>query len=334
MKNAQAFMPASATWLYTYAMISFPTANDAAPVLGLGIDAGGTQTRWALASVDGVIVADGVVEGLSALKMNSDAGRAAVYATFARLCQAVLTVGQPRAVVAGLTGFGGDDVVLVQMLAILLALDAGKISVGNDIEIAYRDSFEPGQGYLVYAGTGSIAAWIDADGAFHRAGGRGVLLDDGGGGYWIAREALRHIWRREDEAPGSWQSSPMAEAVFAQLGGSEWSLSRAFMYGQERGAIGRLALAVAASADTDPLALDILQRAGQELARLALALTARYGARPVVLAGRAAQLHPAIAAGMRAALPVALMLEQKVARSHEAAARLAVRTASLYADKD
>lgn len=315
-------------------MISFPTANNAVPVLGLGIDAGGTQTRWALATVDGAIVADGTVEGLSALQMSSDAGRSAVHATFARLCQAVLAVGKPRAVVAGLTGFGGDDVVLAQMLATLLALDAAHVSVGNDIDIAYRDSFEPGEGYLVYAGTGSIAAWIDADGGFHRAGGRGVLLDDGGGGYWIAREALRHIWRREDEAPGSWQSSPMAQAVFAQLGGSDWSLSRAFMYGQDRGAIGRLALAVAASAESDPFALGILQCAGRELARLVLALTARYGPRPVVLAGRAAQLHPAIAVAMRAALPVSLMMEQKVARSHEAAAKLAARTASLYAGKD
>lgn len=315
-------------------MISSPASNTDTAVLGLGIDAGGTQTRWALANADGAIVADGAVEGLSALQMGSDAGRAAVHATFATLCKQVLAVGQPRAVVAGLTGFGGDDVVLAKMLSALLALDAGDIRVGNDIDIAYRDSFEPGEGYLVYAGTGSIAAWIDADGVFHRAGGRGVLLDDGGGGYWIAREALRHIWRREDEAPGSWQSSPMAEAVFTQLGGSDWSLSRAFMYGQDRGAIGRLALAVAASGDTDPLALDILRRAGQELARLALALTARYGPRPVVLAGRAAQLHPAIAAAMRAALPVSLRMEQKVARSHETAAKLAARAASQDTGKD
>ncbi|MGK5077617.1 BadF/BadG/BcrA/BcrD ATPase family protein [Janthinobacterium sp. HLX7-2] len=310
-------------------MISFPTANTATSVLGLGIDAGGTQTRWALARVDGAIVADGAVDGLSALQMGSESGRAGLHATFAKLCHAVLAVGQPRAVVAGLTGFGGDDVALAQTLAALLALDAGDVTICNDIEIAYRDSFEPGQGYLVYAGTGSIAAWIDTDGVFHRAGGRGVLLDDGGGGYWIAREALRQIWRREDEAPGSWQASPMAKAVFAHIGGSDWSLSRAFMYGQERGSIGRLALAVAASAEADPLALEILQRAGQELARLALALTARHGPRPVVLAGRAAQLHPAIAAAMRAALPVSLTMEQKIARPHEAAARQAAKVAAM-----
>ena len=317
-------MPAGLAWLYTDVMTSFSTDS-----LGLGIDAGGTQTRWALASVDGSIVAEGAVGGLSALQMSSDTGRVALQTTFARLCQEVLAAGQPTQVLAGLTGFGGDGAVLTGLLAQLLALDVSRVSLGNDIEIAYRDSFEPGEGYLVYAGTGSIAAWIDRDGGFHRAGGRGVLLDDGGGGYWIAREALRQIWRREDEFPGSWQASPMAEAVFANLGGSDWSVSRNFMYGQDRGTIGRLALAVAATADTDPLALDILQRAGQELARLALALIDRYGSRPVVLAGRVAQLHPAIFAAMQAALPASLALQQKVARVHVAAARLAARSVSI-----
>jgi glucosamine kinase len=321
MKHAQAFMTAGLAWLYTDAMTSFSTDS-----LGLGIDAGGTQTRWALARADGDIVAQGAVEGLSALQMSSDTGRAALQTTFAKLCQEVLAVGQPTQVLAGLTGFGGDGVVLTALLAELLALDVSRVSLGNDIEIAYRDSFEAGDGYLVYAGTGSIAAWIDQDGVFHRAGGRGVLLDDGGGGYWIAREALRQIWRREDASPGSWQGSPMAEAVFAHLGGSDWSVSRDFMYGQERGTIGRLALAVAAAADTDPLALDILQRAGPELARLALALIDRYGPRPVVLAGRAAQLHPAIFAAMQAALPASLALQQKVAQPHMAAARIAAKT--------
>lgn len=314
-------MTAGLAWLYTDAMTSFSTDR-----LGLGIDAGGTQTRWALARADGAIVAQGAVEGLSALQMSSDTGRAALQTTFAKLCQEVLAVGQPTQVLAGLTGFGGDGAVLTALLAELLALDVANVSLGNDIDIAYRDSFEAGDGYLVYAGTGSIAAWIDQDGGFHRAGGRGVLLDDGGGGYWIAREALRQIWRGEDECPGSWQGSPMAEAVFAQLGGSDWSVSRDFMYGQERGTIGRLALAVAAAADTDPLALDILQRAGQELARLALALIDRYGPRPVVLAGRAAQLHPAIFAAMQAALPASLALQQKVAQPHMAAARIAAKT--------
>lgn len=300
-------------------------ALHASPRLGLGIDAGGTQTRWALAAADGVIVAEGHVGGLTALQMESEAGRAAVHASFTALCAAVLAAGRPDAVCAGLTGFGGDSVQLAHWLATLLAIPADAVSVRNDIEIACLDTFAPGHGYLVYAGTGSIAAWVDEHGQFHRAGGRGVLLDDGGGGYWIAREALRSIWRREDEAPGAWRDSPLAQAVFAHVGGSDWAHSRQFMYGQDRGTIGRLALAVAASVESDPEARRILLDAGLELARLANAMVRRYGLRPVVLAGRAAELHPLLAQSMRAELPAHVPLQQKAVRPHHAAARIAAQ---------
>lgn len=303
---------------------------------GLGIDAGGTQTRWALADAGGAIVAEGHVAGLSALQMASPAGRERVRATFETLARDVLDAaaahGRPRRINAGLTGFGGDSAVLTGWLAELLGVAPPDISLCNDIEIAFLDAFEPGAGYLVYAGTGSIAAFIDADGTFHRAGGRGVVLDDGGGGFWIAREAMRRIWRREDEQPGAWRSSPLAQAVFDHVGGSDWAFSRQFIYARERGEIGQLALAVARSADDDAEAREILRQAGAELARLARALVARFGARPVVLSGRAAQLHPLVAQAMRESLPEVangmLALEQRTVRPHAAAARLAIRPES------
>lgn len=291
--------------------------------MGLGIDAGGTQTRWALAARDGAILAEGTVAGLSALQMGTPEGRGSVHATFADLARAVLAHGRPGRVRAGLTGFGGDGEQLQCWIAELLGIAAATVAICNDIDIAYRASFAPGEGYLVYAGTGSIGAFIDADGQFHRAGGRGVVLDDGGGGFWIAREALRHIWRNEDERPGCWVDSPMAHAVFDHVGGSDWAFSRQFIYGQERGAVGKLALAVAATSEQDTAAAAILQEAGRELARLAQALIRRFGPRPVVLAGRAAGLHPSIAAAMRAALPPGTDITQAATRAHHAAARLA-----------
>jgi len=294
--------------------------------LGLGIDAGGTQTRWALADAAGAIVAEGAVAGLSATQMGNTAGRDAVRGIFSLLAAQVLAMGKPQAVCAGLTGFDGLATLPAQWLAELLQVAPPSVALRNDVEIAYLDSFAPGEGYLVYAGTGSIAAWIDEDGTFHRAGGRGVTLDDGGGGFWIAREAMRHIWRLEDEQPGIWQQSPMARAVFEQVGGSDWALSRQFIYGQDRGAIGRLALVVAASADADPVARAILEQAGRELARIGLALVGRYGPRPLVLSGRAATLHPLIAQAMRAALPPELPLRQKEAQAHHAAARIALHS--------
>lgn len=293
--------------------------------LGLGIDAGGTRTRWALASADGLIVAEGKVGGLSALQMSSAAGRHTVHANFSTLAKAVLEHGQPQRIQAGLTGFGGDGEQLQRWLAELTGVPLRAVTLCNDIEIAYLGSFEPGQGYLVYAGTGSIGAYIDADGQFHRAGGRGVMLDDGGGGFWIAREAMRHIWRNEDEQPGHWRTSPMAQAVFEQIGGDDWALSRQFIYSQERGEVGKLALAVAASAAADPVAAAILADAGRELGRLALALCGRFGPRPVALAGRASELHPSIFTAMRADLPDALSVTQATGQAHHAAARIAAR---------
>jgi len=293
------------------------------PTLGLGIDAGGTRTRWALALADGSIVAEGTAPGLSALQMGSPQGREAVHATFAALAEALLPHGTPARAWAGLTGFGGDSELLQRWLAELLHLAPAAIHFCSDMEIAYRASFTPGQGYLVYAGTGSIGAFIDAAGQFHRVGGRGVVLDDGGGGFWIAREALRHIWRLEDEQPGAWQASPLARAVFDYVGGADWAYSRQFIYGQERGAVGKLALAVAACADQDPVAAAILQDAGRELARLALALAGRFGPRPVALSGRAAGLHPLIFEAMRAALPPDTPLTHGAGGAHYAAARMA-----------
>jgi N-acetylglucosamine kinase-like BadF-type ATPase len=303
-------------------MIQPPSSS--ATELGLGIDAGGTQTRWALAAPGGAILAEGLVAGLSALQMGSPHGRETVQATFAELAASVLPHGVPVRVEAGLTGFGGDSELLQRWLAELLYLDPGAVHFSSDMEIAYRASFAPGEGYLVYAGTGSIGAFIDANGQFHRAGGRGVVLDDGGGGFWIAREALRHIWRIEDESPGAWRGSKMAQAVFDYVGGDDWAYSRQFIYGQERGAVGKLALAVAATADQDPAAIAILRNAGHELARLALALLNRFGPRPVAVSGRAAELHPSIVAAMRELLPANLEFSQTAGGAHYAAARMAL----------
>ena len=212
---------------------------------------------------------------------------------------------------------------LQDALAQAFELPRTAVQVHSDMEMAYRDSFEPGEGYLICAGTGSVAVYFDSQGELHRAGGRGGVLDDGGSGYWIAQQALRLIWRTEDEQPGAWRASPLAQRVFEQLGGSDWPTTRQFVYAGTRGAMGQLALAVAAAAEDDPAALDILQRAGLELARLGLALANRFGPRPVALAGRAAQLHPVIVQSLRAALPSELPLQTVDLHAHVAAARMA-----------
>jgi len=293
--------------------------------LGLGIDTGGTQTRWALANADETIIASGTAEGLSALQISSYEGKDAFHQVFSRLAAAASSHGTLKSVRAGITGFGGDTSQLPGLLADIFELPESQVSVGNDIEIAYLDAFKPGAGYLIYAGTGSIAAFIDEQGGFHRAGGRGYLLDDGGGGFWIAREALRHIWRLEDEQPEQWRQSRLACNIFRVMGGYDWDTSRDFIYQRSRGDIGKLAMAVAAAANTDDMAYQILKNAGAELGRLGSALCQRFGNKPITVSGRVQELHPVIGESLRASLPADISVRFSTCQAHFSAARLAAR---------
>jgi len=299
------------------------THQSSAHALGLGLDAGGTQTRWALAHADGSLRAEGHVSGFSGLLLNDPAGRIALAQISHQLAAAVLAHGRPSRAIAGVTGLSERPQArqMEDLLSQALGLPPSAIRCGSDMDIAYRAAFKPGEGYLLYAGTGSIAAFVDEQGQLQRAGGRGGLLGDEGSGYWIAREAMAAVWRGEDENPGGWQDSALARALFDAIGGHEWSTSRAFAYGADRGAIGRLALAVAEAArQGDAEALALLERAGRELARPLLALLKRYGRRPVAAAGRALQLHPMIAQGLRQALPEGLELRIVHLEPHKSAA--------------
>lgn len=311
------------------------------PVLGLGLDAGGTQTRWCLARADGTCMARGAVPGLTALLLESNAGRVTLAQTLQALAAEVRAAaghGRVLGLEAGITGLGEPDGPAGRQLRDLLAQHLGlppdSLLCDSDIAAAWHALFQPGEGHLVYAGTGAIAAHIDAHGALHRAGGRGPLIGDEGGGLWIAREALALIWRREDDSPGAWQQSLLARLMFERLGGPDWSLSRHFLYGGDaasrRGSLGQLALAVGQAAhagDADALAL--LHRAGVELARLALALVHRLGPLPISAAGRVLELHPAIATGLRSALPLHLTLTLAQPDTALSAARRAAVSATL-----
>jgi N-acetylglucosamine kinase-like BadF-type ATPase len=300
--------------------------------LGLGLDVGGSQARWALVGGDGPVTAEGRTPPWSGLLLHDDAGRATVRARLAQALREAHAAGAavPGAVVAGVTGLDPT-----QHAALAAEFGAAWVAAGlpgtpapltacSDIELLCRACFAPGAGMVLYAGTGSVAALVDAQGTLQRAGGRGVLLDDAGGGHWIACRGLRAVWRAEDEAPGSGPASALGRRLFAQLGGSDWAHTRAGVYGADRGAVGRLALAVAQAAhDGDATALDILGRAGDELARLVRALHRRCGPMPVALAGRALDLHPVIGQRLRAALPPGTALQPLGARAEVLAARWA-----------
>ena len=270
--------------------------------LGLGIDAGGTATRWRLADANGACVAQGSVAPLTGHLFSAAAEERARQIVL-DMAQAVLKTGRPLGIIAGITGLTRDtpaEAIMRALFAETFELPAEKVFVAEDMWIAYLSYFALGEGILVYSGTGSIGYYLSEDKDVIRVGGRGNLIDDGGSGFWIAREALKSVLRTEEENPGGGWTSTLGTCLAGALGGTDWNVVRSFVYGGDRGKIGSLARAVgeAAKAD-DATALRILREAGVELARLANALIKRLGPRPVALVGGSARLHPVLSDAFR-----------------------------------
>lgn len=285
--------------------------------LALGIDMGGTATRWVLMTQDR-IVARGAASGATGHLFNPD-----MRARFSEIITAIASEVEASvdAVYAGITGLGTSARAdAVGILAASFRCQVSAVSVSDDMELAYRAAFAPGEGHLVSAGTGAIGLHVAANGTLVRVGGRGILIDDGGSGSWIALTALDRLYRRIDESGSPAEAGILAEELFAVIGGSSWDDTRTFIYGGDRGRIGTLARAVASSEQRgDPLAKAVMADAVQELARLGHVLVVRAGAHPIGYVGGVLQLTPSL----KPALVDALAGHQVVFPEIDAALRAA-----------
>ncbi len=272
----------------------------------LGIDAGGTATRWAIIETGGAAVARGDIAGFNG-HIFQPAARARAETGIAALGEAARAHGPVAGIHAGVTGLPFDapeSAWIRDRLAAACGCAADRIAVEDDISLVYRGCFQPGEGVLVYAGTGSLAMHMTARGERWRAGGHGLLIDDDGSAVWIARQALRRMLERDDAAPGSGWTTALGHCLGARFERADWPAARAFVYGAERGALGQLARAVAEAAEQgDEIAARTLDDAGAALAATAGVLLKRTGPLPVALAGGALRLSPRIARSFRNALP-------------------------------
>lgn len=299
-----------------------PRGEAGVPAAGrfLGLDAGGSATRFVVCDGDGGLLRRGALAPVSGHLYRPEM-RAGFVAALAPLAG----VGFDGAV-AGITGLTGDAKEASEAADILserLAIRRTAIRVEEDLWVGYHAAFRPGEGHAVYAGTGSVGLHVGRDGGMLRVGGRGMLIDDGGSAFWIGREGLNLVYRRVD---GGEDGGPLGAALFGAIGARDWNTVRAHVYRDGRNNVAQLARAVAAAGDADAGALAILRGAGAELARLAQALVARAGPLPVALLGRAAALHPVILQGFTASCP-GLAVSMPQTDPALAAARLAACSA-------
>ncbi len=316
-------------------------------LVGLGVDAGASSTRWRLVDGFGRVLGEGLAGPVTGHLFAAEE-RQETLTRLQEMLREVRAVARPHAVVAGVTGLhAGTEVAetLAKFFAKGLELSPTRVAIDNDMGIAYRSAFRPGEGVLLYAGTGSVAYHIRVDGSPLRAGGYGYLVDDAGAGFWIGQAGLRRVLRWVDETGGA-VDRPLANAMYDALGSRNWPDIMASVYGGGRAGLAALAPAVAKAAhEEDEAAVKILQDAGRELARLARALLERLnrtedknrgdskerntpsGRLPVAFAGGITQLSPQLTAALRTALPTETHFEIVTTPPVQTAAELAVEAA-------
>lgn len=174
--------------------------------------------------------------------------------------------GRPkfRAACFGMSG-GPDD--KAGLLAELI--DAERLVVTHDAKIAWAGATEGEPGVIVIAGTGSIAYGENAQGESARAGGWGHIYGDEGGGFDIARQALRAVLREFE----GWGPRTALTPAFMELTGAanaNDALHRFYTVDWPKARVAELAMAVdRIASEGDPVASDILRQAAQQLALLA-----------------------------------------------------------------
>lgn len=198
--------------------------------LVLGIDAGATRIRAALANLRGAVLARGEGGAGNALSVPADDLARNLREALGGVVTRETTV--VRAVVAGFAGAAPPEVdpadtgreraraALVRACADV-GIVPGGIDVRSDAEVAYASGAGPlpdglvPDGLVLICGSGAFGARIRGGRLVQTADGHGRLIDDAGSAFWIGRYGMRAALRCLD---GRGPRTVLADTVAARLG--------------------------------------------------------------------------------------------------------------------
>ncbi len=231
------------------------------PAYFLGVDGGQTSTTALIGDESGRVA--GVGRGGPCY----DAG--SVRTSLDAACaQAGLADARSVRFASACLGFSGGPAGKESMLPGMLLSERTTITDDAAIALAGATGGEPG--LVVIAGTGSIAFGRNARGRTARAGGWGYLFGDEGGGFWIARQALRAALRWEE----GWGVPTSLRARLLDATGARnmnHLLHRSYTSEFPRPRVAGLSVLVHHAAESgDSVAAEILDNAARELALLAV----------------------------------------------------------------
>jgi len=248
----------------------------------LGVDGGGTKTRFALMDSARKLVGEAQLGSSYFPEVGLDGVRSVLANGVATiLAGAGIDATQIAYAFFGLPCYGEDSKatpVLESMPASILGHH--RYACDNDMVCGWAGSLGAEDGINIVAGTGSIG-YGQRGAQRARAGGWGETFSDEGSAYWIAVQGLTaYSWMSDGRLP----RGPLHSLINETLGLSNDLDLCAHVYGENAKSRGELAqfsrLVAKAAAQGDEAAVDIFRRAGVELARIADAVRRRLGYPP------------------------------------------------------
>ena len=233
----------------------------------LGIDGGGTKTSCLLGD-ETSILGSGTAGPSNIVRVGEVRAKGSLTAAIRQACTvAGVNPAQVEKTCLGIAGAAQREIsdAVRRMISEVVS---GEVNVLGDMEIALEAAFGSGPGVIVIGGTGSVAYARNAEGRTARAGGWGFAVSDEGSGHWIGQIAVSTVLRVYDESQQEGEPALLKEFLEA------WHIENLQQLVLKVNAIpspdfaALLPLVVAAAESGDPLARNVLAKAGAELAAL------------------------------------------------------------------
>jgi glucosamine kinase len=257
----------------------------------LAIDAGGTSTRAVLVDAFGRCLG----YGRAGSGNPTSAGIANAAAAVVQASEQALAAGECAVVPSSLAviALAGENTAAFgeQVSARLGPLGFDPVSLEPDLLGIFGSGTHLPDGYAMVAGTGTSAVRI-VEGRLDRVvGGRGWLLGDAGGGFWIGHQVARAVVSALD---GQGPATALTERVLATAGVTDLKALVSTLYSWRPVQLSRFA-PLAFQVPEDPVAGDILVAAAAALTDLLAAVRVPGLAGPTVVGG-SVMIHGLLAA--------------------------------------
>jgi glucosamine kinase len=251
----------------------------------LGIDGGASKTACLVGDGNSVL-GRGNAGSSNLVRVGEAKARESLAEAIGQACaQASITPMQLARTCVGMAGAARTEIGQVAH-RVMADLVSGEVEIVGDMVIALEAAFGGGPGVVVIAGTGSIAFGANAEAQIARAGGWGFAVSDEGSGYWIGCAAVAAAMRAHDAGGrpllienimNFWKVETFEQLVLAANASPPPDFAALFP------------VVLSAAEANDPLARDVLTRAGNELAALAKIVVRRVFAEggnvPVAMSG-------------------------------------------------